>query len=123
MADDSDDKKRETANPFTAGFGAAGAAQERLGQFQSDLMGKVQEVHRHWVERAQAEATLAAEFAAKMGAARSFPEAASVCQEWASRRLKLASEDANYALSQGRALMEAGAKLMPGEGKSPKDTK
>jgi hypothetical protein len=101
-------------------MGAAGAAQaERFGQFQSELIAKIQEVNRHWLERSQAEAALATEFAAKMSSARSFPEAASICQEWAGRRLKLASEDANYALSAGRSLMEVGARLMPGDGKGP----
>ena len=120
--DDSEDKKRNpssTASPFTAGMAAGSEQAERLGQFQSELLAKVQEVHRHWMERAQAEAALATEFAAKMSTARSFPEAANVCQEWASRRLKLASEDANYALSAGRSLLETGARLMPGEGKGP----
>ena len=115
--DESDDKKRTSspAEPFSAGVQQT----ERFGQFQAELISKIQEVHHHWLERAQAEAALATEFAAKMSAARSFPEAANVCQEWASRRLKLASEDANYALSAGRSLMEAGTRLMPGEKKDP----
>jgi hypothetical protein len=39
---------------------------EHLGRFQADLFEKIQEVNRHWLERVQLEATLAAEFARKM---------------------------------------------------------
>jgi hypothetical protein len=49
--------------------------------------------------------------------ARSFPEAATVYQEWASRRLKLALEDASYAISTGQTLMDMGARLLQGKHK------
>ena len=61
--------------------------------------------------------TLAAEFATKMTSARSFPDAATVYQEWASRQLKLAVEDASYAISTGQALMDMGSRLLHGEDK------
>jgi hypothetical protein len=69
------------------------------------------------LERVQSEATLAAEFATKMASARSFTAAAAVYQEWASRRLKLAVEDANYAISTGQALVDTGLRLLQGEDK------
>jgi hypothetical protein len=90
------------------------AQAERLGRFQAELFEKIQEVNRHWFERVQSEATLAAEFAAKMGAARSFPDAATVYQAWASRQLKLTVEDASYAISTGEALMDMGSRLLQG---------
>ena len=90
---------------------------ERLGRFQAELFGKIQDVNRHWLERVQSEATLAAEFAAKMTSARSFPDAATVYQEWASRQLKLAAEDASYAISTGQALIDMGSRLLRGEDK------
>jgi hypothetical protein len=49
--------------------------------------------------------------------ARSFPDAATVYQEWASRQLKLAVEDASYAISTGEALMDMGSRLLDGEDK------
>jgi hypothetical protein len=90
---------------------------ERLGRFQADLFEKIQEVNRHWLERVQLEATLAAEFARKMGSVRSLSDAATVYQEWASRQLKLAVEDASYAISTGEALMDMGSQLLQGEHK------
>jgi hypothetical protein len=90
---------------------------ERLGRFQAELFDKIQEVNRHWLERVQSEATLATEFARKMASARSFPDAATVYQEWASRQLKLAVEDASYAISTGEALMDMGSRLLEGEDK------
>ena len=87
---------------------------ERLGRFQAELLEKIQEANRHWLARVQAETTLAVEFAAKMAAARSFPDAASVYQEWASRQLKFAVEDARYAISTGQALTDMGSRLLQG---------
>jgi hypothetical protein len=107
------DSKSRTANPSKDGVLQA----ERLSRFQAELFEKIQEVNRHWLERVQSQATLAAEFATKMTSARSFPDAAAVYQEWASGQLKLAVEDASYALSTGQALMDMGARLMQSEDK------
>jgi hypothetical protein len=52
-----------------------------------------------------------------MASARSFTAAATIYQEWASRRLKLAVEDANYAISTGQALVDMGLRLLQGEDK------
>ena len=90
---------------------------ERLSRFQAELFEKLQEVNRHWLERVHSEATLAAEFATKVVSAVSFPDAATVYQEWASRQLKLAVEDASYAISTGQALMDMGSRLLQGEDK------
>jgi hypothetical protein len=107
------DSQSRTASPSKGGIEQA----ERLGRFQAELFEKILEVNRHWLERVQSEATLAAEFATKITSARSFPEAATVYQEWASRQLKLAVEDASYAISTGQALMDMGARLLQGEDK------
>ena len=96
----------------------AGVVQaEHLSRFQAELFEKIQEVNRRWLERIQSEAKLAAEFATKMTSARSFPDAATVYQEWASRQLKLAVEDTSYAISTGQALMDMGSRLLHGEDK------
>jgi hypothetical protein len=63
----------------------------------------------------QSEAALAVEFARKMASARSCPDAATVYQEWADRQLKLAVEDASYAISTGEVLMDMGSRLLEGE--------
>jgi hypothetical protein len=91
---------------------------ERLSRFQAELFDKIQEVNHHWLERIQSEATLAVEFATKMASARSIPDAATIYHDWASRQLRLAVEDANYAISTGQALMDMGSRLLQGEDKS-----
>jgi hypothetical protein len=102
----------------TANLSKGGVVQaERIGRFQAELFEKIQQVNRHWLERVQSETTLAAEFAAKMGTARSYADAATVYQEWARRQLKLTVEDASYAISTGRALMDMGSWLLQGEDK------
>jgi Phasin protein len=90
---------------------------ERLSRFQAELFEKIQEVNRRWLERVQSKTTLATEFATKMTSARSFPDAAAIYHEWASRQLKLAVEDASYAISTGQALMDMGSRLLQGEDK------
>jgi len=107
------DSKSRTASPSKDGVLQA----ERFGRFQAELLEKIQEVNHHWLERVQSRATLAAEFATKMTSARSFPDAAAVYQEWASRQLKLAVEDASYAISAGQTLMDMGARLLQREDK------
>jgi hypothetical protein len=105
--------KSSTASPSKDGVVQA----ERLSRFQAELFEKIQEVNHHWLERLQSQAPLAAEFATNMTSAHSFPDAAAVCQEWASQQLKLAVGDASYALSIGQALMDMGARLMRNEDK------
>jgi hypothetical protein len=109
--------QKESLNRTTSPSKGSVVQAERLGRFQAELFEKIQEVNRHWLVRVQSEATLAAEFAAKMAAARSFPDAATVYQEWASRQLKRAVEDASYAISTGQALTEMGSRLLQGENK------
>jgi hypothetical protein len=91
---------------------------ERLSRFQAELFEKIQEVNLHWLERIQSEATLAAEFATKITSARSFSDATTIYQEWASRQLRLTVEDTNYAISTGQALMDMGSRLLQGEDKT-----
>lgn len=105
--------ERAAANMNPAGFATAQA--ERFGRIQTDLLTEVQEISRHWMERAQTEATLAAEFFSKVTATKSVPEAMSLCHDWAGQRMKLAAEDASYALEASRKLAEVSTGLLPGE--------
>lgn len=108
----------ETQSPSSKpGMAAVGEQAERVSQFQSELFTKIQEINQHWLERAQSEVALATEFASKMTSARSLPDATTVCQEWAGQRMKLAAEDANYALTAGRTLIETGTRLLQSNGK------
>ena len=90
---------------------------ENLFDAQKELLNKLQETNKQWFDRVQLEAKVASDYANKVMVARSVPDAMTAYQEWASRQLKLAVEDASYAISTGEALMDMGARLLQGEDK------
>lgn len=85
---------------------------EQLAALQSELFTTLQELNWHWLDRMQSEATLASEFATKLSAARSIPETAPVCQEWATKRMEMAAEDAKRLVADGQKFAETGARLL-----------
>lgn len=80
--------------------------------FQTEVLDKLRETNQHWFERALSEANLASEFAAKMTAARSIPDAMSVYQEWSGRRFEMMAQDGKNFLIDAQNLMQTGAKLL-----------
>jgi hypothetical protein len=75
--------------PVPSEFAAMG--KRRIEDFvnaQTDLLEKLQASNRQWFDRMQSEANLASEFASKLTAARSIPDAMTACQEWANRRFE-----------------------------------
>jgi hypothetical protein len=60
----------------------------------------------------QSQAKLGSEFVAKLTAARSIPEVATAYQEWASRQMEMAAEDAKRIFADGQKLAETGARLL-----------
>lgn len=85
---------------------------DALVAMQTELMKTLQEVNRNWFDRMQSEATLASEFAAKLSAARSISETATVCQEWATKRIEMAAEDAKRLLVDGQKFAETATRLL-----------
>jgi len=62
-------------NSMPAEFAAAGTKRiEEFTKAQADLLDRLQQANRQWIERVQSEASLASEFAAKLSAARSIPD-------------------------------------------------
>jgi hypothetical protein len=109
------DKSQKSVLPnlSTLEFAAIGKGHlERLAAMQSELFATLQEVNRHWLDRMQSEATRTSEFAAKLTAARSIPETAMVCQEWASRRFEIVAEDGKHLLGDTQKFMETSARLL-----------
>jgi Phasin protein len=84
---------------------------EELVATQTELLDKLQEANRSWFDRMQSEATLASEFANKLTTTHSIPEAATVCQEWASRHMEMAAEDAKRLFADSQKFAETGARL------------
>jgi hypothetical protein len=100
-------------NPFPSEFAAFGAkGLEGFVHGQSEFLEKLQKINRDWLERMQLEATGASEFATRMTAARSVPEAATVWQEWASRRMEMAAEDGKRLLESSQQFMETSARML-----------
>jgi hypothetical protein len=56
-------------------------------ELQKELLDKWQEVNHEWLARVQSEVELASELTNKLMTARSAPDAAAACQEWATRRM------------------------------------
>ena len=79
---------------------------------QSELVEKLQQMNRNWLDRMQSDATLVSEFATELTAARSIPETATVSQKWAARRMEMAAEDAKRLLADGQSFMETGVHLL-----------
>ena len=86
---------------------------EEFVNMQTELLNELQETNRQWFDRAQSEANVASEFASKLTAARSIPEAMATCQEWTSRRFEMMAEDGKHLLADTQKFMEAVARLMP----------
>jgi len=77
-------------------------AMKRFGEFtkaQTEQLSNFQETNRQWLDRVQAEASLASELFSKLTAARSIPDAMTAYQEWGSRRLEMMAEDTKHLMS------------------------
>ena len=92
---------------------------KELAEMQTELIEKLQEANKKWLDRLQLESSLASEFGAKLTAARSIPETATAYQEWASRRVDMATEDAKHLLADAQKFMETGARLLSSSFLSP----
>lgn len=85
---------------------------DELAKAQTELFDQCRDANRHWLDRIQTEANVASEFATKLTAARSIPEAMTAYQEWGSRRLAMMAEDTQQLLSDTQKFMQAGARLI-----------
>jgi hypothetical protein len=116
MAQDTHTDRTEKSSPFnfiTPEFAVMGKKRfGELAKMQADLFEKLQEVNRSWLERMQTEASRASEFNTKLTEARSIPETATACQEWAGRRMEMATEDAKHLLADAHKFMEIGVRLL-----------
>ncbi len=85
---------------------------EELFNAHTALLETLEESNRQWFNRAASEANLASEFASKLTAARSIPDALTACQEWGSRRFELMTEDGKHLAADMQKIMETGARLL-----------
>jgi len=109
------DKAQKSVLPNLSPLEFSATGKERLEQLAailSELFATFQELNQHWLDRMQAEATLASEFATKLTEARSIPETAVVCQEWASRRVERIAEDGKHLVGNTQKFMETSARFL-----------
>ena len=93
----------------------AATAMKRFGEFaktQTEQFNNFQETNRQWLERVQAEASLASELFSKLTAARSIPDAMTAYQEWGGRRLEMMAEDTKHLMDTTQKFMETSARLI-----------
>lgn len=72
------------------------------------VLNRLQETNRQWFDRMQSEARLASDFANKVIAGPSIPDAMTACQECANRRFEMMAEDGKRLFADGQKLVEAG---------------
>jgi hypothetical protein len=84
---------------------------EEFVNLQIQLLDTFQETNRQWFDRAKSEADLASEFASKLSAARSLPEAMTACQQYSGRRFEMMAEDGKHLIEDGQKFIEMGARL------------
>jgi hypothetical protein len=84
---------------------------EDLARTQNELFDTFRKSSQKWADRLQAEVSLFSELSAKLTSARSIPEAAAACQNYAGQHVLMAGEDAKHLLEDGRVLFETGTRL------------
>ena len=105
--------KSMTLDLFPAALAETGKQRvEDMIKLQAELLEYLQEANQKWLARMQSEAAMASEFATKLAAARSFPETATVCQEWTNRRIELLAQDGQRLFADTKKMMEAGARVL-----------
>ena len=106
-------EKSSPLNLIPAEFAALG--RKRIEDFvhaQTELVDELQKANRQWFDCLEAETKLASEFAAKLTAARSIPDAMLICQDWTSRRFELMAQQGQHLLSDSQRLMQTSARLL-----------
>jgi hypothetical protein len=105
--------KSMTLDLFPAALAETGKQRvEDMINFQTELFRYLQETNQKWLARMQSEAVMASEFVTKLATARSFPETATVCQEWTNRRIELLAQDGQRLFADTKKMMEAGARVL-----------
>jgi Phasin protein len=92
---------------------------ETFVNVQSELIEEIQEANRHWLDRIQSEANLAAEYASKLSSVRSIPDAMAVSRDWSAQYLQRLADDGKHIADDTRKFIETGARLFSHEFERP----
>jgi hypothetical protein len=75
-------------------------------------------MNQQWLDRIQAEASLASELASKLTAARSVPDAITAYQNWGSRRFEMMAEDTKHLWDDTQKFIQVSARVLQSQGVS-----
>jgi Phasin protein len=118
----SKETQTEKSFPFNLApmeFAVMGKKQiEEFTSVQSELFEKFEATRREWLDRVQSEANMASEFASKLSAVRSIPEAMTIYGDWANRWFEMMADDRKHLLEDYQKFAETGARLMANGGQS-----
>lgn len=84
---------------------------EDLVSLQVELFDKFKDSNNQWFERMQTEASLASNFASRLSAARSLPDAMAACQDWYAQHFEMMAEDGKHMFADAQKAFETGAHL------------
>ena len=85
---------------------------ESFASMQTEFFERFLKANKCWLDRAQAEASLASELASKLSSARSMPDAMTACHEWGGRRLEMMAEDAKRVMDDTQKFMQIGTHML-----------
>jgi hypothetical protein len=114
--------QKEIGNKQADPLAAATAAKSQIQAFasaQTEAWETYQELSWHWLDRVQAEASLASDLAAKLSAAWSVPDAIAAYQTWGSRRFEMMTEDTKHLWEDTQKFMQTGARLLQSQSTGP----
>jgi hypothetical protein len=115
MARRSEDAAAAPLNANFSDLADVGVRQlEAFAQAQTAFTQKIQEANANWLKRLQTEGALASELGTKLTGARTFPEAAAAWQDWISRHVELANEDAKRVAGDTQEFLKTGALAFTG---------
>jgi DNA replication initiation complex subunit (GINS family) len=78
---------------------------------QARFWDRVQDSNRKWLDRLQNEATLTADLANRLTAAKSLTETAGIVQNWTVKHMEMAAEDARRILTDTQEIFAASARF------------
>jgi hypothetical protein len=109
-----EEQTERSSAPNLAPSDLAARARQRTEVFanaQTKLLQNVQETNRQWLNRVQAEANLASEFASKLSAVRSVGDTLTAYRDWMGRRFDMMAEDTRHLVNNTQKFMQMGAHL------------
>lgn len=86
-------------------------AQRRANGNVTELFENFNETSRRWLGCFEAEAKLTSELAAKLTAARSFPDIIAAYRVWGTSQLEMMGEETKHFLDDAQKLMQSGAQV------------